>query len=483
MFDNLTKGNHMSDTNLITLWREQKQGVAAGSFTRARARERLHEEMKGRLLSDADRIRRLPAYFRINDLRDTLSYQFNGQLSDLAEYIRGCRVKNKRFGVALAQALKDDSDEDALELINSNAYRNIRDNTRTNWRDWMNERFSNNYCSCDDCNTITHEDDGASTYEGDYWVCQECLDDSYSWSDRRDTYISNEDYTEDEGDEDNGVIHSYHHSKNRVCHIPSAYDKIDNPAVLLGLELEMECSEDYSRAEKAQVLYDRIHEYNAGDTTYPYGFFEEDGSLNYGFELVTSYTGLDVHAKQLLVFRDNPVRGLRSHDTNSCGLHVHVSRAGMTTFHACKLAFFVHDSNNQHLLRALARRSNSRHAKMVNKKADSQWIKNAKRDGISRLNDDRYEAVNFQNSATVEFRLFKGTLRYESIMACLEFAYITWFFSRDMGVTELTTDKFLEYICKPEKLKHTKFLRDYLRSKNFSLPIKVKQPKAEVVEV
>lgn len=475
----------MSDKNLITLWREHKFAVRESYYPLERAKARLSEDMKERLRGDRVMYQRMPFFYASPDLRDLLTYRYNGDINSFADYIKSCRAKNKRFAMELARIVKADDEDDALELINMSCYRNIRDNTRTDWVDFMNEKFSGSYCSCDDCNTITSEDDGASTYHGDYWVCNECLEDGYTYSENRDTYISNDDYAEEEEeeDEDNGVIHSYHHSKNRVCHIPSAYDKIDFPPVLLGLELEMECSEDYSRAEKAQALYDRIHEYNGGDMTYPYGFFEEDGSLNYGFEMVTSYTGLDVHAKQLMVFKDYPVRGLRSHDTNSCGLHVHVSRAGMTTFHACKLAFFVHDSNNQHLLRALARRSNSRHAKMVNKKADSQWIKNAKRDGISRLNDDRYEAVNFQNSATVEFRLFKGTLRYESIMACLEFAYITWFFSRDMGVTELTTDKFLEYICKPEKLKHTKFLREYLRSKNFSLPIKVKQPKAEVVEV
>ena len=477
----------MSDKNLITLWREHKHAVEENYYSLEQAKARLREDMKDRLRTWEQMHRRMPWYYRLHDLHDALQYQFNGQLCDFYAYIKTSKLKGRMLGAGLAQAIQDEDSDRALGLINATTHRMIRDDSRTDWVEFMSEHFLGEYCRCEDCNVIEAEDAGGDhTYDGEYWVCASCLDDGYRWSEYRETYITIDDWHEEEDeeeDDEDSVIHSYHHSKNRVCHIPSEYDKIDNPPVLLGLELEMECSEDYRRHDKAQELYDKIHEYNGGDMTYPYAFFEEDGSLNYGFEMVTSYTGLDVHAKQLLVFKDFPVRGLRSHDTNSCGLHVHVSRAGMTTFHACKLAFFIHDSNNQHLLRALARRSNSRHAKMVNKKADSQWIKNARRDGISRLNDDRYEAVNFQNSATVEFRLFKGTLRYESIMACLEFSYITWFFSRDMGVTELTTDKFLEYICQPSKLKHTKFLREYLRSKNFSLPIKVKQPKAEVVEV
>lgn len=425
---------------------------------------------------------RAPSMYRYGDVREQLEYGFNGNVANFATWVHQQRANRKVFGDFMGDAIRQGDSDRALALLNDNT--NIRDGSRVDWADVLNDKFSDYFHSCEDCNTITHEDDGSTT-NYDSWVCQDCLDNNYTWSDRADGYVTNDDYDEEEDeDEDNGVIGSYHHSKRHVCHIPSAYDHIDKPAVLLGLELEMECSDSYTRSDKAQELYDKIHRYDRiNDRSYPYAFFEEDGSLNYGFEMVTSYTGLDVHAEQLLVFKNDPVRGLRSHDTSSCGLHVHVSRAGMTTFHACKLAFFVHDSGNQRLLRAVARRSNSRHAKMVNKKADSQWIKNAKVDGIQRLNDDRYEAVNFQNGNTVEFRLFKGTLRYESIMACLEFAYITWFFSRDMGVTELTEAKFLEYICQPSKLKHTKFLREYLRSKNFSLPIRDKQPKQDAVEV
>ena len=473
-------------TRLLNVWNEWQARVSRhnGVWSMAEARSAVRDIMRDNLCENM--YRRLPMRFHagdIHDMRWALNNRFNGDMASYIERLKYHRSLQKALGVSLALAIREGDEAGAIELINNNPY--IRDRSCGHLVDMLELKFNGTYHSCSDCNTIgTDDDDGSYAYD-DTWVCQSCIDDNYTYSENRGTYITNEDYAdeEEEEDEDNGVIGSYHHSKRHVCHIPSKYDKIDTPPVLLGLELEMECHEDYNRYEKAQALHDVIHTYNGADRSYPYAFFEEDGSLNYGFEMVTSYTGLDVHAEQLKVFKDNPVRGLRSHDTTSCGLHVHVSRAGMTTFHACKLAFFIHDSGNQRLLRALARRSNSRHAKMVNKKADSQWIKNAKRDGIQRLNDDRYEAVNYQNDKTIEFRLFKGTLRYESIMACLEFSYITWFFSRDMGVTELTEAKFLEYICQPSKLKHTKFLREYLRSKNFSLPMQDKQPKQEVVEV
>jgi hypothetical protein len=88
---------------------------------------------------------------------------------------------------------------------------------------------------------------------------------------------------------------------------------------------------------------------------------------------------------------------------------------------------------------------------------------------MRRLNEDRYESVNFQPERTVEFRLFKGTLRYETIMACLEFTYASWFFTRDTGQQDLTSDNFLKFISQPDNRKDTIYLRSFLRSKGFSL--------------
>jgi hypothetical protein len=201
-----------------------------------------------------------------------------------------------------------------------------------------------------------------------------------------------------------------------------------------------------------------------------YCALEHDGSLHNGFEMVTGWTGLDVHAKQLQHFK-NPIRGLKSHDTSTCGLHVHICKKDMTLFHAVKMVLFVNDSGNQRLVRSLARRDSSRYSQVKNKKAGYEWLTNAKSgNNLKYLNADRYEALNFQNDRTIEFRMFKGTMRYDTIMACLEFTYATWFFCRDTGTNQLTTDNFLEFISRSENLGDTKFLRQYLTEKNWSLP-------------
>ena len=80
-----------------------------------------------------------------------------------------------------------------------------------------------------------------------------------------------------------------------------------------------------------------------------------------------------------------------------------------------------------------------------------------------------FEAVNFQPERTIEFRLFRGTLRYETIMACLEFTYAAWFFTRDTGQQDLTADHFLKYISQPNNRKDTVNLRSYLKDKGFGI--------------
>jgi len=193
--------------------------------------------------------------------------------------------------------------------------------------------------------------------------------------------------------------------------------------------------------------------------------------LNYGFELVTGYTGLDVHEKQLAYFK-KPIRGLRSHDTSTCGLHIHIDKRNVTLNHATKMILFMNDSGNQKLIKTIARRSSNRFCKVLNKKADYSWLKSAKRssDPLRQLNEDRYECLNFHNDNTIEFRLFKGTLKFESIMSCLEFTYATWFFCKDNGYQDLNTDNFIQFICKPENRSDTKYLRAYLKSHLFDIP-------------
>jgi hypothetical protein len=404
-------------------------------------------------------------------------YRFNVSVG-----IKRNRTMYKIVGKDLAQAIKDDCWESALVAINQYG-------SAISYRSDMIEILSNHFRGesffcCEDCSDYFHTEDGTGTYDGDYRVCQTCLDDNYTYSDNRDTYITNQDY-EDEQDEDEPdpeyeYIGSYHSSKRNLGHIPSSYD-MRSPRVLLGLELEIEVSDDYDKDTRAKVLLDGMSDYKDEDNIrHTYCLMEEDGSLDNGFEMVTAYTGLDVHKAQLQYFKTK-TSGLTSHDTSTCGLHVHVCKSSMTTLHAAKMVLFINDPENIGLVKAIARRSDASYSKIKNKKDDKHWLKDSvhsskdKDEQIRRMNSDRYEALNFKNDRTIEFRLFKGTLKYETMIACLEFSFACWHFTASASTSELTTGKFLEFICMPEHRKDTRFLRAYLKEKGYALADNLRQ--------
>jgi len=368
------------------------------------------------------------------------------------------RKRYKNFGRDMAVFIRDQDVSSALDLIADSSV-----NHRFGWVDFMDAHFHDEHFACHDCDNIFSTDDAHNAYD-DYSVCGSCVD-NFRYSNRHGYYVRDDDEEELEN------IRSYHTSAESLGHIPSKYDK-RTPRVLLGLELEMEIKDNYCRDERAGLLLDGIGEYD----NYRYALCEEDGSLEHGFEMVTAYTGLDVHAKQLEFFKSG-LRGAISHDSDNCGLHVHICKADMSTLHGAKMILFINDQANQKLIKAIARRDDSSYAKFKNKQGDKDWLKSAmtcesKRSQLRNLNHDRYEALNFKNDKTIEFRLFKGSLVYETIMSCLEFTYATWFFTRESSTKNMTIDGFLKFICANENRGDTKFLRAYLKAKGFDLPEK-----------
>jgi hypothetical protein len=396
--------------------------------------------------------------------------------------LKSIRHNRKLFAKSFAIAVRADDAEYGLELANESRPqqgRILRDPCQT-----LHDKFGGHYCSCDDCGYICLDGDTYSVNDGDRSVCETCKENNYHYSEYHDCYVD-DDYDSD-NDREFENIGEYHSSSDNLGHIPSKYDN-RKPQVLLGLELEMEIKSGFGLDERAGALLNHVSDYrDAENNRFTYALCESDGSLDNGFEMVTAYTGLDVHKEQLQFFKER-FEGASSHNTSTCGLHIHICKSDMSTLHACKMVFFINDENNQKLVYSLARRDSSSFSKIHNKKSDKHWLKDAMQAGkrvednnklqkqyqIRNLNSDRYEALNFKNDKTIEFRLFKGSLKYQTIMACLEFTFATWHFCKDASQTELTTPKFLEFICKPENRMDTRFLRTYLREKGFELPEKL----------
>jgi hypothetical protein len=203
-----------------------------------------------------------------------------------------------------------------------------------------------------------------------------------------------------------------------------------------GVELEVEVGSDYNVDDKAQECLDLFRS--------EFICAKEDGSLDNGFELVTAPATLEEQIKGWDRFFKAIPSGLKSFNTTTCGLHVHCSRRPLTELQIAKIVCFVNAAQNRAFVETIAGRGSNSYCTIKVKK-----IGNANKDCYS-----RYEAVNLQNSCTIEFRIFKGTLKRESVFKAIEFcaALIAFTGTGVQSVQEsMDRDRFIQFVKQGRK--------------------------------
>lgn len=351
--------------------------------------------------------------------------------------------------------------------------------------DWQNIRYylEEEYylTQCDDCGGWEISSHATGHYDNeDDRICRECIYNNYVYVDRYDIYVHSDrtraaideygnsitvheddddfcwdddldEYVHHNYDQSVRLIGGYHTSKGSQRPQQSEWTKMKKR--YLGVELEVEVkSDNYTPLDKVKLLHGKINNDEFGKRV----FFERDGSLSNGFEIISQPMGLDRHRDLWAWLKSQEmVRGLRSHNTTTCGLHVHVSKENLTKLQIAKIVAFVNAPDNEQLIRAVARRYAEGYCKIKNKKI-----------GQSASSEDRYEAVNITPRKTIEFRIFKGTLKYESVLAAIEFsnAMVEFCAEGRTSIQHLNADKFIEFI-NTEIAEDTKYLRPYLEQR------------------
>ncbi len=293
------------------------------------------------------------------------------------------------------------------------------------------------------------------------------------------------------------VIGGYHSSRNYFTqplpHITG--HKVADKDVKIGFELEFVRSEKHTKPlealarEMKKRLEPITNIVRGSGTGSHYAAFEYDGSVDY--EMVTGYGPLDIHRAAVIeLLGGAPFAGeLTSHDGGRCGLHVHLDKP-QSLLHATRMTAFYHAKKNKKLIKAISRRyENSRYAlPMPDKMNDKYQVRNLWLDakyGMSRRRilqerstvferairninaSNRYELLNFQPNRTVEVRGFRGSMIPGTVIACLEFAYMSYMFTRDSS--DVSEKAFLSYISAPNHRHDSAYLRRYLHGKGFDV--------------
>jgi len=250
------------------------------------------------------------------------------------------------------------------------------------------------------------------------------------------------------------IIAPYHSSKNKGFSVlESTWFRSHRRAFGCELEVQLTRGGDLDRAAG------KIHEVlNPSLNLGEYCYFERDGSVGHGFEIVTQPAGLDIHRDKFGLFLKNPklTSGMRSHEGGSCGFHVHVGRQYVTQSQIYRLQSFLNDIRNEALIKRIARRYSTGYSRFK--------YEMAKFSPHNKQTGDRYEALNVTSSHTIEFRIFRGSLRYESIMAALEFvnALLDFCTPGAVSIMEFNAIGFQRFVMRINNRTDTKYLRSYL---------------------
>ena len=86
-------------------------------------------------------------------------------------------------------------------------------------------------------------------------------------------------------------------------------------------------------------------------------------------------------------------------------------------------------------------------------------------DKAKKGNLGRYAAVNLMNYMTIEFRLFRGTLKYNTFIAALELVDAICDLAinlSDEGMSKMSWSEFVDTITEPELIQYLKERRLYV---------------------
>lgn len=265
------------------------------------------------------------------------------------------------------------------------------------------------FTGCDLCDNYSSRP--ASTQDG-MDVCASCVRHSYWECSGCDELVAVGDECcscEDRCD----LIHSYEYKPPPVFH--------GDGNVYLGLELET--SVDYGDLDECAYVADHA----LGEL----GYLKNDCSIDHGFEIVThpmSYRWAMDH------FPWHMLRALKDsgcEPTSQTGMHVHISRAAFDSpCHAYRWMKFLH--------------RNSRHVTRLARRVSPEW---ASFDSFSRVHAKeyakgakgmRYTAINTQNDATFELRVFASSLTVQEVKAALGLADASVEYTRELTVSDIT---------------------------------------------
>ena len=316
---------------------------------------------------------------------------------------------------------------------------------------------------CYECGTRIYRDDAVGG-DNDRPLCEHCYNNYFTNCDQCGRMIRQENaYYDDDNYRTlcnrcvrEGPIYSYNYKPSPIFHGES-YDPF------IGVELELDdggCS-----SKNARILTDLANERGS------HIYIKTDGSLDEGFEIVTHPMTLKYH-KEIMPWKELTKEalhlGYRSHKAGTCGLHCHINRTFFGNTYEQqernigKVLFLV-EKYWEELLR-FSRRTQGQMdhwaARYGFKENPEQVLNHAKNSNMG-----RYTCINLQNYHTIEFRLWRGTLKYNTLIATLQMVERLCkvaVFSSEKELQDMSWWSFICHVSEPELITYLKERQLYI---------------------
>lgn len=364
------------------------------------------------------------------------------------------------------------------------------------------------YHYCEDCEEWHHENNTRYVDSRDGYVCDECVDDHYIECDgcgrlfREDDDLMHYDEDEERSYCENcwhnhgrnrftgEVIRRYHGGRDDSGDDVGDYDmdflvsekRYINPTIGTELEADEGGKDDDNAREILQTLGEN------------YCIASEDASLDDGFEIVSCPADLH-HHKNTINWEEALAKlrelGYKSHDCGTCGIHTHIDRDFFEDEEKNEVdsKFIVTLQNNFWWLKKFSRRDdangtweycdlNTNNYLHANDKFDKESIKN--KQFIEDNKTPRWchrLSVNVTHTNTVEIRLYRGTLIYETFIATIECSDLWARLVKGKTIEESVDIDLKDFVSLAEKLEYKEFL-SYLNKRNISVDA---EPKRRIV--
>lgn len=348
------------------------------------------------------------------------------------------------------------------------------------------------YVECDHCGRLVPDGDLIAVDNNDQFVCEDCIGEYYTCDHCggffSDCYLAVNTVPLTLCDhcygysyftcEDCGEVY-YHEDGEYVdgcCYCRNCADNHRNCILSYGAKpsptffgegvgyygVELEIDDGHDKQEAARDI-----QAAGGDHIY----LKEDGSLSCdGIEIVTHPATLNYHINHFPwddICEAALSYGYRSHNTDTCGLHIHASRSlfGDTEIEQdltiAKIILLIDRWYDTKIVN-FARRNLSRMRRWADKpNADikPEDDENLAVHKSKKTADTRYKAVNLCNYKTVEFRFFRGTLKRDTIIASIQWVDTIIQYCRSTSLRDLFNTNWNDIFGNTEHAELTEYLK------------------------